>query len=76
MTITHIGLLRQGVRHQVPWAPVVYHCSTALLVLALGGGDVGVGVPPGVGWAGDAVVAHWRRLDVISDVAVLSAGKA
>jgi hypothetical protein len=36
MAVTHLGLLRQAVRHQVPAAPAAYHCSTALLVLIVG----------------------------------------
>lgn len=36
MVATHVGLLRQGIDHQVPWGPVAYHCSTAVGVLALG----------------------------------------
>ncbi|MHB1535892.1 MAG: hypothetical protein ACYC1D_15045 [Acidimicrobiales bacterium] len=35
MTITHVGLFRQGLDHLAPWGPVIYHCSTALAVLAL-----------------------------------------
>ena len=35
MTITHIGLFRQGLDHLAPWGPVIYHCSTALAVLVL-----------------------------------------
>lgn len=36
MVATHVGLVRQGVHHQVPWGPVAYHGSTAVVVLAVG----------------------------------------
>jgi hypothetical protein len=36
MVLTHIGLFRQGVNGDVAFGAAAYHCSTAILVFALG----------------------------------------
>lgn len=36
MAVAHIEPLRQGLAHGAPWPPVLYHCSSALLVVLLG----------------------------------------